>query len=60
MKKQIIERFINCTCDEGYKSRELSDPSCAYCTHYEDIEGIMDLWHEYMENTNKVYKQNSV
>ena len=41
-KTEIIKDHYLCTCDEMYKSRNMTDPNCILCEHGPEIELIMD------------------
>lgn len=45
-KQEIIRGHIGCTCDEAYKTRGLTDPTCFLCEYESEIELMMD---EYLE-----------
>ena len=39
---KIVQRIMPCSCHEGFTSRRLSDPSCAYCDVGEDLVDAID------------------
>lgn len=44
--KEILSKYLDgCNCDVAYKSRELTDPSCAWCN---TIDGAEMAMHEYL------------
>jgi len=45
-KQDIIRGYLNCTCDEAYKSRRLTDPDCFLCEYESEIELMMQEYHE--------------
>ena len=44
--KDILNEHLNCICDPIYKSRNLTDPSCAYCEYGSEIEMMMQEYAE--------------
>jgi hypothetical protein len=47
-KQKIIRGHFNCTCNEGYTSRDMVDPNCFLCENEGEIELIID---EYFQNS---------
>lgn len=41
-KEAIIDKYFQCTCHEIYKSREMADPSCVYCSEYGVLSAMLD------------------
>ena len=41
-KQEIIRGYIECTCDEAYKIRRMTDPTCFLCEYESEIELMMD------------------
>ncbi len=42
--KDLIKQYFACTCDEMYKRRELTDPTCFICNNEEAIEDVMTIY----------------
>jgi len=40
-RKKAMELVGSCTCHEGYTSRKLRDPSCAWCEHGAAVEEVV-------------------
>jgi len=55
-KQEIIKSHMNCTCDEAYKSRKLTDPNCFLCEWGEEIELMMDEYLAYYIKLNSSKK----
>lgn len=43
-KEQIARKYVQCTCDEIFTSRNLTAPDCPY--HSSDVESAMDEYAE--------------
>jgi len=43
-KEQIARKYVQCTCDEIFTSRNLTAPDCPY--HSSDVESAMDEYSE--------------
>jgi hypothetical protein len=44
--ERILDKHVECTCIEAYKSRDMADPSCGRCNWY---EAIIDAMKEYAQ-----------
>ena len=42
--EEIIRLHLNCTCDEIYKSRRMTDPTCFLCEYKSEIELMMAVY----------------
>ena len=43
-RKKAQEIVGSCTCHEGYTSRQLRDPSCAWCEHGAAVEDVIEQY----------------
>lgn len=47
MIEKIMDKYISCTCNEGYKSRGLADPDCPRHSFGDSIEDAMKEYANY-------------
>ena len=52
--EEIIRGHLNCTCDEIYKSRKMTDPSCFLCGYESEIELMMQEYGKEIKNRTQL------